>query len=111
VGATEAGRQAWQLKSVCRTDARNWSWLSNVTLQPKHRMYSLPQDAIIKDSGHPLQFSRPADHPRPAECEEQFCGLVKELKGDAEHLSVHHADNDPATRADGYDSADGLCNG
>lgn len=67
-------------------------------------MYSLPQYAIIKNPDDPLQFSHPADHPRAAEFEEQFCGLVKELKGDVEYLSVHHADNDPATRDDAQDT-------
>ncbi len=78
------------------------------TLQSKHQMYSLLQDAIFKDPSDPLRFSYPADQPLAAEFEEQFCGLVKEYKGDGEYLSVHHP-NEPGAKDDAPDATALMC--
>lgn len=55
-------------------------------------MYLNFESAIYRESGEPLRFSYPAYRALAAECEEQMTVLVREYKGDAEYLGVHHPD-------------------
>ncbi len=56
-----------------------------------------------------MRFSYPSDHPLADEFEEQFCGLVKEYKGDGKYLSVHHPDDDPNAKDDAPDATAVMC--
>ena len=43
-----------------------------------------------------MRFSYPVDHPLTPDFEEQMSRLIREYKGDAEYLSVHHPDEPDA---------------
>jgi hypothetical protein len=73
------------------------------TLQSKSEMYTLWQEALFRDPEDEMAFTYPAEHPLTAEFEEQTVRLIREYKGEAELLSVHHPD-EPDARDDAPDA-------
>lgn len=66
------------------------------SLQSKNAPYMRFEQASFRDASDKMRFSYPADHPLTAEFEDQMTGLVRECKGDGEHLSMHHLDESSA---------------
>lgn len=73
------------------------------TLQSKNDLYVNWQEALFKDPADEMAFTYPLNHPLTAEFEEQTVALLREYKGEAELLSVHHPDT-PDARDDAPDS-------
>lgn len=73
------------------------------TLQSKNDLYVNWQEALYKGPEDDGYFTYPLDHPLAGEFEDQTVALIREYKGEAELLSVHHPD-EPDARDDAPDS-------